>query len=89
MGGGATGAMKVGAGTEDRGGEEDALREEGGEEVDGWGLGVAAPPSAGVLTPGAGAAAGGELGAAALTVETGFVLAQVSGGSTDEAFAAE
>lgn len=66
------GAMKVGAG-----GEEDAFRgrEEGGEEVGGWGFGVAAPPRTGGFTPwGAGGGGGGERGAAALALDGGLVL---------------
>lgn len=76
----------MGAGTEDGDGEEDILRGrgEGGEEVDRWGLVVAAPPGTGGVTPWA-VAAGGRLDAAALTLESGFVLAtveaEVSGGS--------
>lgn len=85
VGEGATGAKKVGAGTEDGDGEEDILRGRGesGEEVDRWGLVVAAPPGTGGVTPRV--AAGARLDAAALTLESGFVLATaeaaVSGGS--------
>lgn len=91
----------MGAGAGDGDGEEDILRgrEEGGEEVDRWGLVVAAPPGTGGVTPwvaaavaAAAAAAGRRQGAAALTLEDGLVLstveAEVSGGS-DDALAAE
>lgn len=90
--------MGAGAGHGD--GEEDILRgrEEGGEEVDRWGLVVAAPPGTGGVTPwvaaavAAAAAAGRRQGAAALTLEDGLVLstveAEVSDGS-DAALAAE
>lgn len=89
----------MGAGAGDGDGEEDILRgrEEGGEEVDRWGLVVAAPPGTGGVTPWvaaavAAAAAGRRQGAAALTLEDGLVLstveAEVSGGS-DDALAAE
>lgn len=83
----------MGAGTEDRGGEADGLRgrEEGGEEVvHGWAFGVVAPPDARGLTPWA-AAEGGGVGAAALMVVSGSVLAtvDVSGSSKETALAAE
>lgn len=87
MGEGATGAIKVGAGTEDGDVEEDILREreEGGEEVGRWGLVAAAPPGTGGVPPWVAATAGGRQGAAALTLENGFALAtmeaDVSGGS--------
>lgn len=93
VGEGATGAMNVGAGTEDRGGEADDLRgrEEGGEEVvHGWAFGVVASPDAGGLTPWV-AAEGGVVLAAALMVVRGSVLAMVgvSGGSEETALATE
>lgn len=83
--------MNMGAGTEDRGGEADGLREEGGEEVvHGRAFGAVAPPDAGGLTPWA-AAEGGGVGAAAFMVVSGSVLTTVdmSGGSEETALAAE
>lgn len=81
MGEGATGAMKVGGATEDGGDEEETLRgrEEGGEEVDRWGL-----------APWAAAAAGGRQGGV-LALEDGFALAAAeaeASGFSAAAFAA-
>lgn len=91
MGEGATGAIKVGAGTEDGDGEEDILRgrEEGGEELDRWGFVVAATPCTGGVTLWV---AAGRQGATALTLESGLVLAAVEAelrGGSDAAVAAE